>query len=278
MISVVIPVFNEETIIGNCLDALVEHGDGVGEIIVVDNGSCDATRYIVADYCDRHPHIRLIDEPRRGVANARNAGFDAATNDIVGRIDADTWVTRGWADIIERYFKESPDTAAVTGLSTYHDSPIGIFRKWAVSALVALGLVGGQQCNLHGANMAIRREYWHKIRTRASRRPDVHEDVDLAIAMTNNGFRIDQLTNLNVTVSARRRAMSPAGMWTYNRHSFETIRNQGWKITFPIRFCAAAVFVMHTVQWPLYKNWDFERRRFTWRSQSARVSPVTVLG
>lgn len=274
MISVVIPAYNEQALIGKCLNKLIDQGRSIGEIIVVDNGSTDDTAKIVSNYAHRFPHIRLVEEPARGVANARNTGIEAANHEIVGRIDADTLVPPGWADIIEGHLSENLDTSAVTGMSTYHDSPIGIFRRLAIKLAIRLGLLGGQQCNLYGANMAIRRDVWKSVVEHATTRSDLHEDVDLALCMSKRGYRIDQLTNLNVEVSARRRAMSPVGMWEYHTHSIRTMRNQGWNITFPIRFCIGAVLVIHTAQWPLYRTWDFENRRYTLRRVDARNSPV----
>ncbi|MEU8664931.1 glycosyltransferase family 2 protein, partial [Actinoplanes philippinensis] len=87
LISVVVPVYNEEHFLRACLDAILRQHEPVHEIVVVDNGSDDATPRILDEYAGR---VTILHEPRRGVQHARNRGLDAATGDVLGRIDADT--------------------------------------------------------------------------------------------------------------------------------------------------------------------------------------------
>jgi GT2 family glycosyltransferase len=93
-ISVVIPVRNGAGTVGSCLDALLRQ-DGVGrvEVLVVDNGSTDAT----ADVVRRHPlGARLLTESRPGSYAARNAGIDAAAAPVLAFTDADCRPAAGW--------------------------------------------------------------------------------------------------------------------------------------------------------------------------------------
>ena len=60
-VSVVVPVLNERRRLGPCLDGLIAQGREVGEILVVDGGSVDATPQLVATYADRDPRVRLVD-------------------------------------------------------------------------------------------------------------------------------------------------------------------------------------------------------------------------
>ncbi|WP_330228895.1 glycosyltransferase family 2 protein [Nocardia sp. NBC_00508] len=117
-LSVVIPALNEAASIVRTLDRLAAQ-DAIDEIIVVDNGSTDDTRRIVAEYAINQPKVVLIEEPQRGVARARSTGFDRARGDFIGRTDADTLVAPDWGDVIARHLTEHPDTAAVTGITTF---------------------------------------------------------------------------------------------------------------------------------------------------------------
>ncbi|MFB8005131.1 glycosyltransferase family 2 protein [Nocardia sp. NPDC056000] len=95
LLSVVIPALNEEASIVRSLDRLVVQ-ESIDEIIVVDNGSADATRRTGGDHLLDHPKVILIEESARGVAFARNLGFDKAGGDFIARTDADTLAEPDW--------------------------------------------------------------------------------------------------------------------------------------------------------------------------------------
>jgi glycosyltransferase involved in cell wall biosynthesis len=92
-VSVVIPALNEESYISRCLVSVLEqdYPHDRMEVVVVDNGSVDAT----ASIARRFP-VRVIEEPRAGVARARNTGIRAAKGEIVAFIDADCNAKPGW--------------------------------------------------------------------------------------------------------------------------------------------------------------------------------------
>lgn len=85
-ISVVIPARNAAATISETLRSVLDQ-DRLAELIVVDDGSTDATVAVVTAICD--PRIRVIPGPCTGIANALNAGFWAATSCYVARCDAD---------------------------------------------------------------------------------------------------------------------------------------------------------------------------------------------
>jgi glycosyltransferase involved in cell wall biosynthesis len=86
--SVVIAAYNAEAFIAEALDSVAAQTRPVGEVIVVDDGSTDATSAVVA----RFGHVRLIRQSNAGPAAARNAGLAVATGEYVALLDADdTW-------------------------------------------------------------------------------------------------------------------------------------------------------------------------------------------
>lgn len=104
-VSVVVPVLNGATTIGDMLRALTEQSPIPAEleIIVVDNGSSDATREIVQGY----PQVTLLSEARRGPAAARNKGLHHATGEIILHCDADTLPTRRWISGLASCFDDA---------------------------------------------------------------------------------------------------------------------------------------------------------------------------
>ncbi len=84
-VSVVIPAYNAERYIGEAIDSALAQSTPV-ELIVVDDGSTDATAAIASGYCDR---VRCIRLEHGGVTRARNRGLAAARHDLIAFLDAD---------------------------------------------------------------------------------------------------------------------------------------------------------------------------------------------
>jgi glycosyltransferase involved in cell wall biosynthesis len=89
-VTVLVPCRNEERYIGACLESILATSYPLDrlEILVIDGRSSDRTRAIVQQYVNRDAFIRLVDNPRRIVPTALNAGIRLATGDIVVRMDA----------------------------------------------------------------------------------------------------------------------------------------------------------------------------------------------
>lgn len=271
ILSVVVPALNEARVIERTLSRLVAQ-DAVDEVIVVDNGSDDGTAHVVYEFAGKHPKVQLIHEPVRGIPAARNAGFDKARGLFIARTDADTLVDDDWAATIRDHLSTHPDTAAVTGLCTYHDSPIGFFLRWGQQLLLRLGKLGGPVGNMYGPNMALRREAWGQVRDAVQTRADVAEDLDLAICLTLRGLRIDQVTTMRARTSARRRRTSPRRQWQFHKIGLRTIEHHGFPVRFQHRLIILGACLSHTVQWPVYRFWDFHQRRFRLRPGAERIS------
>jgi cellulose synthase/poly-beta-1,6-N-acetylglucosamine synthase-like glycosyltransferase len=92
MISFVIPCYNEESHIKDCIRSIRKHVWYVPyEIIVVDNNCTDRTAEIA-----ELELAKVIKEPRKGVVFARQAGYQVATGNLIANIDADSKITNGW--------------------------------------------------------------------------------------------------------------------------------------------------------------------------------------
>ncbi|WP_439032477.1 glycosyltransferase family 2 protein [Gordonia terrae] len=209
--SVVVPMYNEEDTIGDCLSRLVAQLDSITEILVVDNNSTDMSRAVVDRMRVRYPQIRIVDEERQGLVHARNAGLDAAAGDIVARIDADTRVPEHWARTVVDFFGADRDHrwAALCGRGEAYDVPLeGRFDRWKTRLHPLNRLrrdrVVSEIPVLYGSNMVLRRETWAVIRDRVSMRRDIFEDVDMGLCVGDAGGRNAFLRGLTVGVSPRR--------------------------------------------------------------------------
>lgn len=89
ILSVVIPLYNCQRFIGQCLDSIYAQGMDNCEVIVVDDGSTDNSRDIVAGYAAAHANLVLINQKNSGVSMARNAAIERARGKYITFVDAD---------------------------------------------------------------------------------------------------------------------------------------------------------------------------------------------
>jgi glycosyltransferase involved in cell wall biosynthesis len=199
-ISVVIPAYNEEQYLGRCLQALRAQSYPASrfEIIVVDNGSTDATADIA-----RRFGARVVSEPRKGVARARQTGFEAARSEIIASTDADTTVPVFWLARIAAHFEADPDLGAVYGPVYWPDGrpveklALSYPATWVLWASNRLG-----RSLWWGSNFAVRREVFYAAGGFPVDWPS-GEDTDLSLRVSRIApVRFDP--DLTVHASSRR--------------------------------------------------------------------------
>ena len=120
VLSFVVPAFNEEAYLGDCLESILQqtkHMQDSTEIIVVNNASTDRTREVALSY----PRIRVVEEPRKGLTFARQAGFLASSGSIIANVDSDSRLTPGWVDRVLKEFGSTPRLAGFSGPFIYYD-------------------------------------------------------------------------------------------------------------------------------------------------------------
>lgn len=89
LISVIVPVYNAENTIRRCLDSIVQQTYVNLDIVVVDDGSTDASGRICDEYADSDRRIRVLHKPNGGVSSARNEGLAAAKGEYIAWLDSD---------------------------------------------------------------------------------------------------------------------------------------------------------------------------------------------
>ena len=103
-ISIIVPVYKVEKYLVRCVDSIVHQTYENLEIILVDDGSPDASGSICDSFTD--PRIRVIHKENGGLSSARNAGLDIATGDYIGFIDSDDWIAPDMYETMLRMAKE----------------------------------------------------------------------------------------------------------------------------------------------------------------------------
>lgn len=92
LITVIVPVYNAQAYLPDCLDSLLVQAFRRLEILVVDDGSTDASARVCEDYMRRDGRVRLIRKENGGVSSARNLGLEQAKGDYIAFVDADDWI------------------------------------------------------------------------------------------------------------------------------------------------------------------------------------------
>lgn len=199
--SVVIPVKDDARLLARCLTALRAQDTAADEIIVVDNGSSDDSAAVALAAGARV--LRCADP---GVPAAASAGYDAATGDLILRLDADCEPDVGWIRAVVHAFGDDADVAAVTGRARFTDGPVALREPLARLYLGAYSAVLGVTLGhrpLFGSNLAFRREAWCAVRADVHRDdPEVHDDLDLAFHL-GEGHHIVALPGTSMGMSMR---------------------------------------------------------------------------
>ena len=91
-VSIIVPVYNVEPYLRQCMDSLVNQTYQNIEIICVDDGSTDASGAILEEYAAEDCRIRLVHQSNSGLSAARNAGFLLATGSYIMYVDSDDWI------------------------------------------------------------------------------------------------------------------------------------------------------------------------------------------
>ena len=197
-ISVVIPVFNEEKYLPQCLASLKKQTYQPLEIIVVDNNSTDKTGQIAKSF-----GARVIFEPNQGITWARQAGFKKAKGEIIARLDADSFAPPSWLNSIVEIFKKHPKIAAATGVPYYYDLPLILQPVINIVPQIWLRigklLMGHYQ--LFGPCCSIKADIVKKVKN-INFDPKIHEDVALSCLVTPFG-KILYSPKLNTLSSIR---------------------------------------------------------------------------
>lgn len=102
-LSVVIPVYNVEHYLRQCLDSLGVLGRDDVEILLVNDGSTDGSRDICEEYRTKYGNVILIDKENGGLSDARNKGTEVATGKYICYVDSDDWMEPDAIDLLYRF-------------------------------------------------------------------------------------------------------------------------------------------------------------------------------
>lgn len=114
-VSVIVPIYNVEAYLMQCLESLAEQTLPELEFLLVDDGSTDASGTIARDFAASHPRFRFFHQENKGYAGARNAALPLVRGEFTGFVDSDDYVE---PEMFEKLYKAAKSTdAEVAGCS-----------------------------------------------------------------------------------------------------------------------------------------------------------------
>lgn len=123
LISVIIPVYNVEKYLSECVDSVLKQTYENFEIILVDDGSTDGSGAMCNEYAARDSRIRVIHKANGGASSARNVGIGAAAGDYLYFPDSDDYITPDALEkLLNRAEKEDADLVFFDAVSFDEDT------------------------------------------------------------------------------------------------------------------------------------------------------------
>jgi glycosyltransferase involved in cell wall biosynthesis len=186
-ISVVICAYNAADTLGECLGHTCALDYPRLEILVVDDGSTDATPEIAR----RYPRARLVSIPHAGLSVARNAGFEAARGELIAYLDSDAYPSPEWL----YYLALGMDHEVLGGVGGPNvpprDDPIGAQQVAKAPGGPVHVLLGDDRAeHIPGCNMAFRKEVLAEVGGFNPIYTSAGDDVDLCWRVLDRGWEI----------------------------------------------------------------------------------------
>lgn len=149
-ISVIVPVYNVEQYLRQCLDSIINQTYRNLEIILVDDGSTDNSGAICDEYAQIDDRVKVIHKENGGLSSARNAGLDVCTSggDYVAFVDSDDWLE---LDMYEKLYNKMIEYQADIVNCGFYREYKEYREKFAVS----------EECVYQGANL-VEQSYYSK--------------------------------------------------------------------------------------------------------------------
>jgi len=109
LVSIIIPVYNIEEYLRQCLDSILAQTYPHFNVILVNDGSTDSSPSICKEYVEKDSRFKLVNKENGGLSSARNAGFNNANGDFICFIDGDDYIHPKTLEVQMKAFEEHPD-------------------------------------------------------------------------------------------------------------------------------------------------------------------------
>ena len=128
LFSIIIPVYNVEKILPDCLDSVINQTIKDFEIICINDGSNDNSSGVLEQYAINNQKIKIINQNNRGPSSARNTGIKASRGSYLFFLDSDDWIEENTLKILQNTIKEQ-DLICFNGKKYYAHNTEEIFSN-----------------------------------------------------------------------------------------------------------------------------------------------------
>lgn len=214
-LSVIIPVFNVEDYIKECLDSVVDQSLGIDniEVIIVNDNSCDSTLDIISQYTDKYPSFKLIsNKSNLGPGESRNMALKEVSSDYVTYLDADDFISQNaYEDALSKINEFNADLL-IYNWETYTGSdyvePINIHQQNTLENKLITDIKQNPKLFLSTAP-------WNKI---------YHRSLFKYLKFSK-GFYEDNIVAILALINAKRIFLSKDSIYYYRKNSDSTTEN-----------------------------------------------------
>ena len=129
-ITIIVPVYNVEKYLKECLDSLVSQTIDNIEVICINDGSTDNSKEILEDYQNRYSFVKVINhEKNKGLSAARNTGIKNATGEYILFVDSDDFILHEACEKLYKYAKKTDSDVVFYNLTFLNDYENGFIRN-----------------------------------------------------------------------------------------------------------------------------------------------------
>lgn len=126
-LSIIVPVYNVEKYLVECVESILNQKYRNFELILVDDGSTDNSGTLCDEYAKKYDFIVVIHKINGGLSSARNAGIEIARGEALGFVDSDDWIHQDmYAILMEDFCQNDADVSCCNHYNAYENGTINI--------------------------------------------------------------------------------------------------------------------------------------------------------
>lgn len=265
MISVIVPVYNVEKYLRRCLDSIMNQTFRELEILVIDDGSTDASGEICDEYAEQDKRIRVFHTENRGLSAARNLGLDEASGEWIGFVDSDDWIEVDMYEVLLNKALETDAEIVECGVFKERD---GVVKEHGREDMLLSGMDAVKELLCGHLSDYAWDKLWNsrcfeKLRFPVNR---VHEDTAITYQCLANADKVCVLSQSKYHYVYRPNSLSTTynienliGFWLSVKEQYDFLWDKVDDVTRNnlLKFCAIAV----SRTWTYYYDANAEKRK-----------------